>query len=71
MLGLEKKRMMNQTDNKLLEYLAEHMADRFDKLERKVDRLWELKMMLIGGCLVISAVCSVFINILLVYLKVH
>lgn len=61
---------MNQAGRDILEYYIDHANERFDKLEKKVDRLWDLKMMLLGACLVVSGVCSIAVNVVLAYLKV-
>lgn len=59
---------MNPADKSIIDYLIEYSEKRFDKLEKKVDRLWELKMMLVGGCIVVSAACTVIINLIIVYI---
>lgn len=56
-------------DSKLDYFIARTEKD-LDEIKGKLDKLWEFRAMIVGGSAVVSVVCSVVFNLLLVYLKV-
>jgi hypothetical protein len=53
---------MNKKENDLLKYFVQKTDDRFDVIDKKLDKLISFRLMLIGGAAVISAIISIFVS---------
>ncbi len=40
-------------------------------IRARVDKLWEFRLMVIGGSMVISTICSFIVSAIYAYLRIH
>ena len=56
-------------EHELVEYFIERTDQRFDELERKVDKLLTFKWQIIGGSIVLSGFVSLTMTLLMLIFK--
>lgn len=52
-----------------IEYFITESNKRFDKIDGKLDQLISFRLMLMGGAFTISIICTVIMNIIMVWVK--
>ena len=51
------------------EYFMQRTEKDLEHIRLKVDQLWGFRLMVIGGSLAISTICTIAVNLLLIYVK--
>lgn len=62
---------MKSEDNSKFEYFVQRTEKDLDEIKLKLDRLWDLRAMLIGAATVVSVISSCLVNIAFIYLDSH
>jgi hypothetical protein len=55
-------------DNEKFEYFMEQTEKDLDHIKTRLDKLWDFRIMLLGGSILVSAVCSVALSLATVWL---
>lgn len=54
-----------------LDLFIKMTQDRFDKLDGKIDKLWEFRFLILGGSIVVSALLTTVISAAAIYFGVR
>lgn len=57
--------------NEKFEYFMDRTKEDLDHIRLKVDKLWEFRMMLLGGSVVVSALTGAVMSLVIAYVERH
>lgn len=58
-------------DNNKYDYFMKRTEEDLDYIKVRLDKLWDFRLLLLGGSFVVSGLCSALVSVAYIYFGVH